>query len=124
MRGHEMKKLFVFTLLAVGCTKPSAMSVCEKIVGANCRKVESAGLNTASNDAVMFDLNGIQDKTGQVMTFTTVEAYDKTVENHKKFAALAGPHRYGNRERLVFVQINREMSDTNGKKVKAVIDEL
>ena len=42
----------------------------------------------------------------------------------EKPGALTGPHRYGSRKALVFVQANDGLSLEDGKKLKAIVDGL
>jgi hypothetical protein len=110
----------------VGCLKPSAMGVCEKVadtgVGTNCRSATPGGIGAAATERAEYDLPN--NKTGQILVFPNESAYDRTVETFSQMAGVAGQHRYGNRKKLVFVQMNKDATEDAGKKVKSVIDSL
>jgi hypothetical protein len=105
----------------------SAMDACTKLeaagVAGQCKAATPTGLGIHASEAVAFDLPSLQGHGGAVFRFDSADDYDKTV---KMFAAasLAGPHRYGNRDRLIFTQFNSEASADVGAKAKAAIDAL
>jgi len=118
-----------FALSAVGCSsKPTAASVCEKIqaagVGNNCREDKPMGLGASASEKASFDLPSVPGQGGQVLRFTNEEAYTMTENVFAGAAILAGPHRYGSRKALVFVQMNDELDVDKGQAVKAIVDGL
>lgn len=56
--------------------------------------------------------------------FSDRKIYDKTVAAFDEVASLAGPHRYGSSNALVFVQINEGLSAAEGKKVEQLVSSL
>lgn len=114
---------------ASGCAKkPTAMEVCQKIVasgvGANCRAAKPEGLGAAAAERADFDLPSVPGKTGGVMSFEKEALFTATEDSFAKAAMLAGPHRYGSKKALIFVQMNDKLSLENGQKVKAIVDAL
>ncbi len=105
----------------------SAMDACKKLeaagVAAQCKADKPTGLGIHASEAVAFELPALPNHGGAIFRFDSADDYDKTV---KMFAAasLAGPHRYGNRDRLIFTQFNSEASADVGAKAKAAIDAL
>lgn len=103
------------------------MDACKKLeaagVAAQCKADKPTGLGIHASEAVAFELTSLNNHGGAVFRFDSADDYDKTV---KLFAAasLAGPHRYGNRDRLIFTQFNSEASADIGAKAKAAIDAL
>lgn len=115
--------------LVMGCTKkPTAMTVCQKIeatgVGKNCREGKPGGLGAAAIEDAAFDLPSVPGKGGAVMRFENEGAYDRTVDAFERAAMLAGPHRYGSKRALIFVQMNEGLSMEDGRKVRSVVDAL
>lgn len=115
-------------LASCSSSRPSASEVCAKIVAAGvasgCREAKPAGLGAAAVESVEFDLIGVPGKKGAVMRFDRESFFASTEEAFGKMAALAGPHRYGSRRALVFVQANSDLSLEDGKKIKAIVDSL
>jgi hypothetical protein len=111
-----------------GDSAEGAQGVCKQLedagIAANCRGVESTGLGAASAETYKFDLPSVPGEGGQVMRFDNVEQYNATVASYAEMEALAGPHRYGNPEALIFVQINEGLSEADGETVKSIVDEL
>lgn len=112
-----------------GCKgKPSGTDVCKRIeatgVGANCREGKPGGLGAAAVERVEFDLPSVPGEGGSVMRFDRESFYESTEEAYGKAAMLAGPHRYGSKKALIFVQMNQGLSMDEGRKVKAVVDGL
>lgn len=123
--------IFIVTLalLGLGCAKkPTAMEVCKSVeatgLGANCRAGTPAGLGAGATEKADFDLPSVPGKTGQVLRFDREETYTSTESAFAGAAALAGPHRYGSKKALVFVQANDGLSTDNGKRLKSVVDGL
>ena len=126
-----MRKIAVLVLVLgiVGCSKkPTADEVCKKIessgVGANCHSSQPSGLGANAVERVEFDLPSVQGKTGAVMRFDSEDKYTATENAFTGASALAGPHRYGSKRSLIFVQMNSGLSAPDGAKVKAIVDAL
>jgi hypothetical protein len=119
-------------VLLSGCgllsSKPTAMSVCKKLeeakVASNCREDKPMGVGAAAVEKAAFDLPSVPGKTGQVLRFDKADAYKQTEDIFTKTAMLAGPHRYGNADKLILMQMNDGASLDVGKQAKAVIDGL
>lgn len=114
-------------VLACGCgSKPSAMDVCGKLKAAGevsaCAPEAPSGLGGAAAEGASGTLPG--DKACGVMTFKDEAAFNSTVAAFEAAAMLAGPHRYGNKAKLVFVQCSSGLDAAHGAKVKAVVDAL
>lgn len=102
-----------------------ASAVCEKIVeldvGKNCTKSEPAGLGIGAIEKYEFELPSVPGESGQILVFSDRKIYTKTVAAYDEAAALAGPHRYGSPNALVFVQINEGLSAAEGQKVERLV---
>lgn len=93
-------------------------------MGANCSVDEPSGLGIGATERYVFDLPSVPGEGGQVLVFDDANTYEKTVEAYAEMASLAGPHRYGNDQALVFVQINEGLSMQDGETVKSIVDDL
>lgn len=116
-------------LLLPACAKrPTAMEACKKLeatgAAASCREDKPGGLGAAAVEKAVFDLPGAAGKTGQVLRFDKDDAYAATEASFTGAALLAGPHRYGSKKALIFVQANESASLEDGKKLKAAVDAL
>lgn len=100
--------------------KPSAKDICAKIekrgLGVRCVKETPGGIGSAAIAKYGFELAATTspDARGQVLQFRSVADYDATVKAFDSAAVLAGPHRYGNREALIFVQVNKAFDQGSG----------
>jgi len=107
---------------------PSAMSVCQKLVkvgvATHCVSDTPGGLGAAAVESVGFELADAPGKKGQVLAFDHAEHFDRTFAAFAEMAALAGPHRYGNRTARVFVQMNAQASPEAGSSVLKVLQGL
>lgn len=105
-----------------------AEAVCQMIVrlgvGANCTESEPGGVGIGADANYEFELPSVPGESGQVMVFSDSKIYDKTVAAYAEVASLAGPHRYGSSNALVFVQINEGLSAAEGQKVEQLISGL
>lgn len=125
-----MKKVIVIAMVAMlGCSKgPSAMDVCKQIessgVGSNCHAETPDGLGAGAKEAAAFDLVHVAGKGGQVLKFDDTDKFSKTVDAFDAAAMLAGPHRFGSKKALVFVQMNDGASADDGGKVRGVVSAL
>lgn len=125
----KVSVLLVLLVLAAGCAKkPTALEVCQKIegagLGANCRAGKVEGLGAAAAEKAEFDLPTVAGKTGAVMRFDAESGYDTTTGAFERAAGLAGPHRYGSKKALIFVQMNSGLAAEKGAAVKAIVDGL
>lgn len=109
-------------------TSPDAAAVCQMIVdlgvGANCTESEPGGLGIGADENYQFELPSVPGESGQVLVFSDNKIYDKTVAAYDEVASLAGPHRYGSSNALVFVQINEGLSAAEGQKVEQLVSGL
>jgi hypothetical protein len=111
------------------CSKPiTALQVCQKLqeagVAANCRAGKPSGLGANATEAADFDLPSVPGHGGLVLRCDTVQAYEGTVRGYDDAKVLAGPHRYGNADRKVFVQFNESATMDVGAKARAVVQGL
>lgn len=122
--------LLLVTLLALaGCSKNvSALDACKKLeadgIASGCKESAPGGLGAAAVERAEFSLPSVPDKGGQVLKFENEGAYTRTVGAFEEAAVLAGPHRYGSKSRLIFVQMNEGASLEVGRKAKGVVDAL
>lgn len=126
---YVLPALVVLAVAPLGCSKPtSAADACAALVKAGvasgCQVGKPEGLGANAREKVVFDLPSVPGKTGQVLTFADDAAYDECVADFDKAKVLAGPHRYGNRARHVFVQFNDGASMDTGAKARAAIEAL
>ncbi len=127
-----MKTAIILALVVLGgcAAKPSAESVCKRFEAegiakpGSCKQVSPAMLSARAKEKYDLELVSVPGKSAGVMTFENAEAYDATVKAFEGAAMLAGPHRYGNASKLVFVQMNDGASVDVGKKSKAIVDAL
>ena len=127
-----MRKLILAVCVAfsaVGCAKkPTAAEACQKLsaqgLAASCREGKPTGLGAVASARFDFDLPTVPGKGAGVLSFDKESAYDQAVTAFEGAAVLAGPHRYGNRKALIFVQANEGLSLEEGKKLKAAVEAL
>ncbi|MFD4268192.1 hypothetical protein [Rhodococcus sp. NPDC058481] len=120
------------SLDAVATSDPTSLdaaaAVCQMIVdlgvGANCTESEPEGLGIGADEKYEFELPSVPGESGQVLVFSDSKIYDKTVAAYDEVASLAGPHRYGSSNALVFVQINEGLSAAEGQKVEQLVSGL
>jgi hypothetical protein len=97
-----------------------------------CRRFESAGaatgchtesvepaLTPGARDRVLFTLPS--GKRGQVFTFDDKKDYEKSAGIIEDMSS-AGKHRWGNESSKVYVQLNKDATDDEARKVKDVLD--
>jgi hypothetical protein len=124
----RMGKLFaVWIVLVAACSpKPTAADVCKKIeasgLASGCKEEKPGGLGASATERYVFDLPSVPGKGGQVLRFDREESFSSSAFTNA--AALTGPHRYGSKKALVFVQANDGLSLEDGKKLKAIVDGL
>lgn len=106
----------------------SAKDACEKLTkagfGSNCTKDEPGGVGAAAWENYAFDLTEPKGESCQVLSFKKREDYDATVKAFDAAAALAGPHRYGNPGKLIFVQCNEKMPRDKGAELEKTVSAL
>ena len=129
MRTNLVLMIAVAVVVAAcGSSKPTAMAVCKKLeaegVASNCREDKPGGLGAAAVERAQFDLPSVPGEGGAIMRFDREEFYSSTEDAFGKAAMLAGPHRYGSKKALIFVQMNEGASLDVGKKTKAVVEAL
>lgn len=97
-----------------------------------CRRFESSGaasacreesvepaLTPGARQRVVFNLPS--GKRGQVFMFDDKEAFEKAQKNIEDMAT-SGKHRWGNKSSKVYVQLNKDATDDEAKKVKETLD--
>lgn len=109
-------------------TPPDLASACKKLAdavkGSNCQKGSPAGIGAAAWERYDFDLVEPKGEKCQVLSFRKVEDLDATVKAFDGAAALAGPHRYANRDALLFVQCNEGMPRDLAGPLTAALEKL
>ena len=90
-------------------------------VGANCTEDEPGGLGIGADEKYQFELPSVPGESGQVLVFSDSKIYDKTIAAYNEVSSIAGPHRYGSSNALVFVQINEGLSAAEGQKVEQLV---
>lgn len=125
-----MGKWFILgAFVLAGCGKSvSAKEACEKFTGAGlgsgCQEEKPGGLGAAASQKYAYNLKEPTGKTCGVYSFKDQESYEATVKSFAAMAMLAGPHRYGNPKKLVFVQCNDGMPDAVGKELEKAVNSL
>lgn len=97
-----------------------------------CRRFESAGaasncheesvepaLTPGARQRVVFNLPS--GKRGQVFIFDDKDKYEKSADTIEDMSA-AGKHRWGNKASKVYVQLNKDATDDEARKVKELLD--
>lgn len=116
-------------LFAAGCSadRPTAQAVCKKIVversgGRDCEERSPDGLGAAAVSSYWYTLaNG---ENAQVLQFQKASDYEATERAFDAAAVLAGPHRYGNKEALIFIQMNKGASPAEVTAARDTLNEL
>lgn len=128
-----MKSWMVVCVIGLlGCGGPSAPPTAEQVCGAlersgiaaNCTREVPAALSARARQRYDFDLVSLPGHGGAVMDFATPADFDATVAAYAEVAMLAGSHRYGNRESLIFVQMNQGASVEVGDRTRAIVEAL
>jgi hypothetical protein len=127
------------TLALVACDKPNNTSSGKgggpspvKTAMDACRRFESTGaasgcheesvepaLTPGARQRVVFNLPS--GKRGQVFIFDDKDDYEKSADKIEDMSA-AGKHRWGNKNSRVYVQLNKDATDDEAKKIKDVLD--
>lgn len=101
----------------------SAMDACRRFeaVGASSCHEESVepALTPGARQRVVFTLPS--GKRGQVFIFNDEGDYEKTADIIEDMSA-AGKHRWGNKASKVYVQLNKDATDDEAKKIKDALD--
>ena len=63
-------------------------------------------------------------KSCTILQFADSTAFDQVSAAFAGAAVLAGPHRYGNKDKLIFVQCNVGLDAAHGAKIKTIVDGL
>ena len=96
-----------------------------------CKRFESAGaagcheesvepaLTPGARQRVVFNLPS--GKRGQVFVFNDKDDYEKSAKIIEDMSA-AGKHRWGNKSSKVYVQLNKDATDDEAKKIKDSLD--
>lgn len=127
-----MKRLISLgiVLLMTGCQSKgmSAQAACESLTkagfGSNCKADKPGGLASAAWEAYTFDLPDPKGKGCGVFSFRKAEDLDATEKAFQGAAALAGPHRYGSKSKLIFVQCNEGMPRDKGAELEKAVGKL
>jgi len=124
-----MKNIVALSMLLLGCANgPTSADACKKIEAAglakNCIEKKPGGLGAASDSTWSADLVEVPGEKLQVMHFPNEDTFTATVKSFEGAAFIAGPHRYSNKERRIFVQANNGLSLEGGKKLKSVVENL
>jgi hypothetical protein len=93
----------------------------KSVGGTGCKEDKPGGLAAAATSNYVFDLADPRGRTCQILGFKSENDLDATVKAFDAAAALAGPHRYPNKKRLLFVQCNSDMPAADGKKIEAAL---
>ena len=135
----RLKKLaagaaIVLAVVLVGCgltgqlSPPTPESVCAELVTAgiatNCRRTVPGGAGSRARERYDFDLVSVPGEGGSVFSFDTDADYDWTVDFYADLALVSGPHRYGNRDRRIFLQMNKNVPLEAGDRTRAIIEGL
>lgn len=121
---------FVFGLVVVaGCgSKPTPLEVCGKLQAAGelkgCAAEAPGGIGAAASAGASGDLPSVAGHSCSILSFKDEATFMQTEAAYQGAAMLVGPHRYGNKAKLVFVQCNDGLDAAHGAKIKAVVDGL
>lgn len=117
-------------LLGTSCAKsgtaarPSAIAVCVQLQNlalvTNCEPERPGEVSASARDKVKFSVENYF--PGQVLTFATAADYDRTVAAFSASAGFAASHRFGNAQRLVFIQLNEKVSAAFSARIRQVIE--
>jgi hypothetical protein len=99
-------------------------------IARGCERVIPQAPSARARLRIYFDLLSVtsEDESdrfdGSVMSFDDAEDFDSVVRGYEEAAFVAGPHRYGNRARLLFVQLNHDTPLEVGDRVRAMVEAL
>ena len=129
MRKRFQAGLVVVAFLsAVGCTKhSSAVEVCHKLEGAGvatgCHGIPPTGVGAGAAETAQFELTEMPEHEGTVYRFEDGAAYDKTAAALDA-ATRTGPHPFGSRKALIFVQLNSNTPSDIAAHVRTLVEAL
>ena len=123
-----MRKIIV-ALFLVGCGSDlDAKTACEKLtgqgLGASCTKDSPGGLGAAAWEKYDFEIPEPKGKKCQVLAHKSDADLEGTIKGFDAAAGLAGPHRYSNKAKRIFVQCNSDMPREAGEKIEAAVKAL
>jgi hypothetical protein len=128
MKNISIAALVTLATLTACAKKPTAAEACTTLEATGeikgCVAGSPAGLGAGATALSKGSLTSLPAEGCQVFQFTSAEVFDSTVKAYEGAAILAGPHRYGNRDKLIFVQCNAGLSADKGAKIKAGVDKL
>lgn len=109
-------------------SEPTPEEVCKKLfraeVASNCREETPGGIGAAATKRFDFDLRSVPGKGASILYFDDEGSYTQTVIEYGKRSFISGPHRYGNKKKRIFVQMNAGASEEDARKVKDVLARL
>ena len=106
-------------------TPADACGPLAKAVGGDgCKETKPHGLSAAATSSYSFDLADPKGEMCGVFGFKSADDLDATEKAFTAAAALAGPHRFANKSRLLFVQCNSGMPAADGAKIEAALKAL
>ena len=118
----------------VGCRTTTAMDVCIQFVHAgfatHCHEVKPEGLGASAVERVEFTLEPPYkndeggEAGGSVLRYDSKDKFENVIKSYEEFRVLAGPHRYENRSKMIFVQMNSGASMDIGRKAKGIVEGL
>lgn len=104
--------------------KEACESLAKAVGGSGCKEDKPGGLGAAAWAKYAFDLEEPKGKTCQVLSFKKSADLEATEKAFDGQAALAGPHRYANKDALIYVQCNEGMPRPTGEKLEAALKKL
>lgn len=127
-RVYALGFLSLVALAGCAAKRPSAAEACAALEKSGeargCTASAPGGLGAAATAKSETTLVSVPGKTCQVLQFGSEDAFDTASKAFEAAAMLAGPHRYGNRAKLIFVQCNSDLAADKGAKIKAAVDAL
>ncbi len=89
--------------------KDACVALSKVALGQPCEEQQPTGLGAAAWQSFKFWVGPAPDGICQVMSFKKNADLEATVKTFDAMAVLAGPHRYANAEKLIFVQCNAKI---------------
>lgn len=111
---------------------PDAAAFCATLeregLATRCTRVAPQAISARARLRYDLDLASVEGEPdafdGAVMSFDDAEDFDAVEHAYEELAAIAGPHRYGNRDALIFVQLNQATPLEVGDRVRAMVESL
>ena len=117
--------------LMVACSgQPKAMAVCKQLeavgVAEGCEEKKAlSGVTAIAKERVVFRTPKFSTELpGEVLTFDEDAHYVNTVKTYGQLGTYNGMHRYGSKERRVFVAIDGTVPAEVAEKAKGVVEAL